>query len=157
MENLMCVHGRIIPWWISVHTYARLCTVFIRDSWSDVWPAVPATLPTCSLVGLIVINNQPTHGPCVTAEFSETYESSCVSVCVGGAVEDRGGWGFGGGQACYDHSPVTDHSLSSSLLSKSTHRALISHLMANGKGGKRRSREEWRGEENMDLDSEGKR
>lgn len=52
---------------------------------------------------------------------------------------------------------MTDHSLSSSLLSKSTHCALISHLMATGKGGggRSRSREEWgRGGEKMLLNIE---
>lgn len=55
----------------------------------------------------------------------------------GGGGGGARGRGFGGGQAWWDHSPVTDHSLSSPLLSKSTPRALISHLRANGKGGKK--------------------
>lgn len=36
---------------------------------------------------------------------------------------------------------MTDHSLSSSLLSKSTHCSLISHLRANGKRGTKKEKE----------------
>lgn len=94
------------------------------------------------LVWLWSITNQP-MAP-VTTEFSVTDEPSWVGVSVRCVDEGRG---FGVGQASWDHSPVTDHSLSS---------AVISHLRANGKRvRKRRNREEWgKGGEKTLLDSE---
>lgn len=75
-----------------------LCIVhcgLYRDSESDGLPTVPATPPAAWMVGLIVIDNQPIYGPCVTAEFSATDEVElCGCECV---VRVGGGWGVVGG------------------------------------------------------------
>ncbi len=149
--------------WVCVCSYALFNAVFIRASQWDAWPTVPATPPAARMIGLIVINNQPIHGPCVTAEFSVTDEPSCagVSVCVCVCVcvcacwwTGLGIWGWTG----LLRSVSCDRPLAL-ILSALEVNSLRSHFTLDGKwkGGKKkpRGREEWgRGGEKMILDSE---
>ena len=54
---------------VCVCVNALFTAVFIMDSQCDVWPTVPSTPPAAWMVGLIVINNQPTRSHRATAEF----------------------------------------------------------------------------------------
>lgn len=76
------VHAKIgacVPVGVHVCAYALLTAVCIMDSKSGVRSTTPVTSPSSWMVGLIVINNQLIHGPCVTAEFL-TDEPSFVCV-----------------------------------------------------------------------------
>lgn len=91
----------MLNFYVCMCLYIVHCSLY--QAFTEAWPTVPATSPDAWMIGLIVIDNQPIHGPCVTTEFSVTGEPSCVGVCVGGGGCGAGGgwdWGFGGGQAC---------------------------------------------------------